>query len=398
MCFMHAYRNAEHERAGKQILERDCPGMPISVSSEVAPEIREYQRASTTCANAYVQPGSRTTRTAARQAAGGRLHDKLYIMLSNGGITTVRAARRFPDPADRVGSGGGSDGGRATTACSRHGQPDLVRHGRHHREDVPRRARMAEPRARVRGRPRAALSQGLGAAAQGAGRRHDRDRRRRRLDRARGPDGSAQGGPRERRLRSRPRRLRARRDQTHRHRRRPRAGLSLTRLFPRRRDDARSRTGRARDRGARRPPAREERGASRGRHPRRGEREHGRGDPHARGGEGPGPAPLHADRLRRRWPRPRLRPRAPPQDPPRDLPVRRRRHVRPRDAGGRPLHGPGQELRVAARPHRLGSSECDCSPRWRPKPGPAGRSGRRSGRGRAPAEPPTCATSARASR
>src|SRR5260370_951629 len=94
---MHAYRNPEHERLAKRILERECPEIPISVSSEVAPEIREYQRASTTCANAYVQP--RIAHYLARLQDGlrvMRLPGKLYIMLSNGGITTVRAAREFP--------------------------------------------------------------------------------------------------------------------------------------------------------------------------------------------------------------------------------------------------------------------------------------------------------------
>jgi len=96
VCLMHAYRNPEHERLAKRILERECPEIPISVSSEVAPEIREYQRASTTCANAYVQP--RIAHYLARLQDGLRVMrlGKLYIMLSNGGITTVRAARDFP--------------------------------------------------------------------------------------------------------------------------------------------------------------------------------------------------------------------------------------------------------------------------------------------------------------
>ncbi|HXJ84953.1 MAG TPA: hydantoinase/oxoprolinase family protein [Candidatus Methylomirabilis sp.] len=97
VCFMHAYRNPEHERLARQVLEQACPGIPISLSSDVAPEIREFQRASTTCANAYVQP--RIARYLARLEEGlrtMRLPGKLYIMLSNGGITTVRAARTFP--------------------------------------------------------------------------------------------------------------------------------------------------------------------------------------------------------------------------------------------------------------------------------------------------------------
>ena len=97
VCFMHAYRNASHERTAKQILERKCSGISISISSEVAPEIREYQRASTTCANAYVQP--RIAHYLAQlqdKLQALALHDKLYVMLSNGGITTVRAAGLFP--------------------------------------------------------------------------------------------------------------------------------------------------------------------------------------------------------------------------------------------------------------------------------------------------------------
>jgi len=97
VCFMHAYRNAAHERTAKQILERECPGIPISASSEIAPEIREYQRASTTCANAYVKP--RIAHYLAQLQDKLRalaLHDRLYVMLSNGGITTVRAAGLYP--------------------------------------------------------------------------------------------------------------------------------------------------------------------------------------------------------------------------------------------------------------------------------------------------------------
>src|SRR5262245_38836589 len=88
VCFRHAYRHAAHERTAKQILERECPGIPISASSEIAPEIREYQRASTTCANAYVKP--RIAHYLAQLQDKLRAlahHDKLDVMLSNGGIT-----------------------------------------------------------------------------------------------------------------------------------------------------------------------------------------------------------------------------------------------------------------------------------------------------------------------
>ena len=97
VCFMHAYRNPEHERRAKQVLEEECPEIPLSISSEVAPEIREYQRASTTCANAYVQPRIASYLSRLQDGLGTmRLPGPLYVMLSNGGITTVRAARQFP--------------------------------------------------------------------------------------------------------------------------------------------------------------------------------------------------------------------------------------------------------------------------------------------------------------
>ena len=97
VCFLHSYRNDVHERRAKTIIEKELPGVPVTISSEVAPEIREFERTSTACTNAYVQP--------LMQRYLGRLQDTLTglglrgtlsIMLSGGGITTVRAARRFP--------------------------------------------------------------------------------------------------------------------------------------------------------------------------------------------------------------------------------------------------------------------------------------------------------------
>ena len=54
--FMHTYANDVHERQAKEILDAKYPDMPITTSTEVAPEIREYERANTACANAYVLP------------------------------------------------------------------------------------------------------------------------------------------------------------------------------------------------------------------------------------------------------------------------------------------------------------------------------------------------------
>ncbi len=97
VCFMHAYRNPDHERQAKAILMEEFGATPFTISSDVAPEIREFERTSTACANAYVQP--RMQRYLKRleselQIAGHS--GALYVMLSGGGITTVRSARDYP--------------------------------------------------------------------------------------------------------------------------------------------------------------------------------------------------------------------------------------------------------------------------------------------------------------
>jgi len=97
ICLMHSYRNPEHERALRNLLSRELPGLPITISSEVAPEIREYERASTTAANAYVRPIVQSylhhlqVRLAAKQFQGG-----LYIMTASGGSVKPDTASQFP--------------------------------------------------------------------------------------------------------------------------------------------------------------------------------------------------------------------------------------------------------------------------------------------------------------
>ncbi|HAA91097.1 MAG TPA: methylhydantoinase [Rhodospirillaceae bacterium] len=97
ISFMHAYRNPDHERAAKRIVADLYGDLPVTISSEVAPEIREFERTSTACANAYVQPlmQSYLERLAGKLSDAG--HDgTLYVMLSGGGITTVRDAEAYP--------------------------------------------------------------------------------------------------------------------------------------------------------------------------------------------------------------------------------------------------------------------------------------------------------------
>ncbi|GAA5231629.1 hydantoinase/oxoprolinase family protein [Verticiella sediminum] len=97
IAFMHAYRNPAHERRAREIVHALYPDLLVSLSCEVAPEIREYERTTTACVNAYVQPRVHgyLERLGGDLAALG-FEGNLYIMLSGGGITTVEDAKRYP--------------------------------------------------------------------------------------------------------------------------------------------------------------------------------------------------------------------------------------------------------------------------------------------------------------
>lgn len=97
ISFMHAYRNPQHERRAAQIVRKLYPELPLTLSSQIAPEIREYERTSTACANAYVQPLMRRylDRLESRLADIGFV-GRLYVMLSGGGIAVVQEAKEFP--------------------------------------------------------------------------------------------------------------------------------------------------------------------------------------------------------------------------------------------------------------------------------------------------------------
>jgi N-methylhydantoinase A len=97
VCFLHAYKNPEHERRVGQRLAQALGDVSISLSHEVAPEIREYERMSTVVANAYVQPlTSRYVRRLEEDLRADGFHRRLYLMLSSGGITTGEIAARLP--------------------------------------------------------------------------------------------------------------------------------------------------------------------------------------------------------------------------------------------------------------------------------------------------------------
>ncbi len=97
IVFLHAYRNDSHERTAGQRLAELLPDLAISLSSDVAPEIREFERASTTVANAYVKPLARDYLDALSSRLGARkIAAPLLLMLSSGGLTHVGEVRRSP--------------------------------------------------------------------------------------------------------------------------------------------------------------------------------------------------------------------------------------------------------------------------------------------------------------
>ena len=97
ICFLHSYANPAHERAIAAAVAERFPNLSISLSSDIAPEIREYQRASTTVANAYIRPLAEIYLERLEQAlAASGIPGGLFLMLSNGGLTHVSEAKRTP--------------------------------------------------------------------------------------------------------------------------------------------------------------------------------------------------------------------------------------------------------------------------------------------------------------
>jgi N-methylhydantoinase A len=97
ISFLHSYRNATHEERAAQILRDEMPGVTISMSHEVHPEPKEYERTSTTAVDAYVKAITRDylDRLSGELAKRG-YRQRLFVMLSNGGTATADTAKRVP--------------------------------------------------------------------------------------------------------------------------------------------------------------------------------------------------------------------------------------------------------------------------------------------------------------
>jgi N-methylhydantoinase A len=97
VCLLNSFENPTHELTLKEIIEKEAPGISVSISYRVLPQIKEYERTSTTATNAYVKPltGRYLSKLAGRLESIG-FKGKLFIMLSSGGVTSVETAAEFP--------------------------------------------------------------------------------------------------------------------------------------------------------------------------------------------------------------------------------------------------------------------------------------------------------------
>jgi N-methylhydantoinase A len=98
VCFLHAYARGEHEQRMRHALQRLHPNASVSISSEVLPEYREYERAVTTLVDAFVKPrvSQYVTRIQMRLHAQVGVATPFYIMKSNGGVVSVREVASSP--------------------------------------------------------------------------------------------------------------------------------------------------------------------------------------------------------------------------------------------------------------------------------------------------------------
>jgi N-methylhydantoinase A len=114
VCLLNSFANPAHELMIRDVIKRKAPDLPLSVSYEVLPEIKEYERTSTTVINAYVTPIVATYLHAMRKgldAAG--ITARLLLMQSNGGLTTNTAAIERPMNIIESGPAGGVVGAQA---------------------------------------------------------------------------------------------------------------------------------------------------------------------------------------------------------------------------------------------------------------------------------------------
>jgi N-methylhydantoinase A len=125
VCFLSSYANPDHERAAGEWIGRRLPGVPVSLSSEVVPEYREFERFSTTVFNAYIRPlVHRYLESLEKRLLAAGYPPGVLTVGSSGGALTVEAARRLPIKTLSSGPAGGVS--QAVFVGRAIGVPDLI--------------------------------------------------------------------------------------------------------------------------------------------------------------------------------------------------------------------------------------------------------------------------------
>jgi len=107
--FIHSYVNPTNERRVREVIRRELPEVSVSISSEVSPQMREYERFNTVCANAYVQPQMESYLVRLRDQLQDRgITCPLYLVHSGGGLMSVESAAEFPVRLVESGPAGGA--------------------------------------------------------------------------------------------------------------------------------------------------------------------------------------------------------------------------------------------------------------------------------------------------
>ena len=125
VCLLHSYANAIHEKKIKKIVEEEYPGVMVTLSSEILPEFREYERMSTVCINGYVMPKVNSyVADLDDELRDMRINSGLYIMQSNGGVITAETAREFSARTVLSGPAGGALAG--TFVCAQAKRSNII--------------------------------------------------------------------------------------------------------------------------------------------------------------------------------------------------------------------------------------------------------------------------------
>ena len=125
ICYLHAYANGAHERRTREIIREVAPELAVSLSSEVLPEIKEYERTSTSVINAYVQPVvDHYFRSMEADLRELDMDIPIMVMQSNGGMMPSETAREFPIHIIESGPAAGVTG--AYYLAKRMGIPDVI--------------------------------------------------------------------------------------------------------------------------------------------------------------------------------------------------------------------------------------------------------------------------------